>query len=64
MPGRNGFQLTDCSIQIHPEMKVPVASGHTENAIVHSGIIDSDLNLIGKLYSAHDLARKVRELSD
>ena len=64
MPGINGRQLADRLIKIHPEMKILFTSGYTENVIVHHGIVDEDLNFIGKPYSPQALAKKLRAVLD
>ncbi|NPU86265.1 MAG: PAS domain S-box protein [Syntrophaceae bacterium] len=62
MPGMNGRELAERLIGIKPELKVLFTSGYTENVIVHHGILDSNLNFIGKPYSLQALARKMREV--
>ena len=37
-------------------------TGYTRNAIVHNGVLDAGVNLIGKPYSIDQLARKLREV--
>jgi len=64
MPGMNGRQLAEQLKQIRPQIKVLFTSGYTENAIAHHGIIDSNLNFIGKPYGSRDLARKIRRILD
>jgi two-component system, cell cycle sensor histidine kinase and response regulator CckA len=64
MPGMNGRQLAEKLQQILPDIKVLFTSGYTENAIAHHGIIEKDLNFIGKPYSYNDLAKKIRRLLD
>ena len=64
MPGMNGRELAERLLKIRPEMKVLFTSGYTENVIVHHGVVDENLNFIGKPYSLHALARKMREVLD
>jgi two-component system, cell cycle sensor histidine kinase and response regulator CckA len=64
MPGMNGRQLAEQLQQIRPQIKVLFTSGYTENAIAHHGIIDSNLNFIGKPYNSRDLAHKIRRILD
>jgi two-component system, cell cycle sensor histidine kinase and response regulator CckA len=64
MPGMNGRQLAEKLLLIRPKIKILFTSGYTENAIAHHGIIEKDLNFIGKPYSSHDLAHKIRQLLD
>ena len=46
----------------HQEMKVIFTSGYTENAIVHHGVLDPDINFIHKPFSVIELIGKVREV--
>jgi CheY-like chemotaxis protein len=62
MPGMNGRQLAEQLQRMRPDIKVLFSSGYTEDAIAHHGIIDRDLNFIGKPYSSFDLAKKIRQL--
>ena len=41
---------------------VPFASGYTENAIAHGGLLDPGVDLLSKPYSSEDLARKLRQV--
>ena len=61
MPGGiNGRQLADEAVRKRPGLKVLFTTGYTRNAIVHHGRLDPGIHLIGKPYSFHDLAAKVR----
>jgi CheY-like chemotaxis protein len=62
MPGMNGRELAERITLLHPEMKVLFTSGYTENVIVHHGVIEENLNFIGKPYSPQGLAQKIREV--
>jgi hypothetical protein len=39
-------------------------TGYTRNAIVHQGRLDADVELLGKPYTAQDLAKKIRDMLD
>jgi two-component system cell cycle sensor histidine kinase/response regulator CckA len=60
MPGMNGRELAERLVLQRPRMKVLYTSGYTEDVIVHHGIVDGNLNFIGKPYSLHGLAAKLR----
>ncbi|GJD71532.1 Response regulator receiver protein CpdR [Methylobacterium gnaphalii] len=61
MPGMTGRQLVDAARLRRPELKVLFTTGYTRNAIVHNGVIDADVKLIGKPFTLEGLAHKVRE---
>jgi two-component system, cell cycle sensor histidine kinase and response regulator CckA len=62
MPGMNGRELAERLLKLKPEMKVLFTSGYTEDIIVHHGVVDENLNFIGKPYSLQALARKMRDV--
>lgn len=64
MPGMSGGDLAVRLEVSHPLMKVLYTSGHTDNAIVHHGVLDEGLHFLAKPYSVADLTRKVREVLD
>ena len=45
-----------------PEIAVLFTSGYTENAIVHGGRLDPNVDLLGKPYTGDALARKIRHV--
>jgi PAS domain S-box-containing protein len=64
MPGINGRELADRLLAFHPEMKVLFTSGYTENIIVEHGVLESNINFIGKPYSVTAMSRKIRKVLD
>lgn len=45
-----------------PDVAVLYTSGYTQNAIVHAGRLDEDVDLLSKPFSRDDLARKIRQV--
>jgi len=64
MPGMNGRDLAERLLGLHPEMKVLFTSGYTADVVVHHGVLEKNLNFIGKPYTPQSLARKMREVLD
>jgi len=64
MPGTNGRKLADEARRRRPQLKVLFTTGYTRNAIVHGGLLDPGVHLIGKPYSLDELAARVRAVLD
>jgi PAS domain S-box-containing protein len=64
MPKISGKEVAAQLKKIHPETKVLFMSGYTDEAIVHHGIVDSDIAFIQKPFSQNALAQKIREVLD
>jgi two-component system cell cycle sensor histidine kinase/response regulator CckA len=64
MPKMSGKEVAEQLKKIHPETKVLFMSGYTDEAIVHHGIVDSNIAFIQKPFSEHALAHKIREVLD
>ncbi len=64
MPETNGRKLADAVAALRPELPVLYTTGYTRNAIVHNGILDAGVDLIGKPFTIDELAIKVREVLD
>ncbi len=64
MPGMNGKELAQSIQALRPDIKVLYASGYTENAIAHHGVLDAGIEFIGKPYAPQALAVKVRKVLD
>lgn len=62
MPGMNGRELAEKILKAHPEIKVLYTSGYTENVIVSHGVIEDNINFIGKPYTLQSLGLKIREV--
>ncbi len=64
MPEMNGRQLVDAARELRPQLKVLFATGYTQNAIVHGGVLDRGVDLMVKPYPIDKLAKKIREILD
>lgn len=64
MPGLNGRQLADRARETRPDLKVLFTTGYSRNAVVHNGVLDPGVHLIGKPFTAEDLAQRVRAVID
>jgi PAS domain S-box-containing protein len=63
MPGgMNGRELGMEACRLKPELKVLYCSGYAENAAVHEGLLDRDVQFLGKPYTRGELARRIRSL--
>ncbi len=64
MPEVNGRKLADEACRRRPDLKVLFTTGYTRNAVVHNGVLDAGVALIGKPYTIEELAMKVRAVLD
>ncbi len=64
MPDINGRKLADEARRRRPALKVLYTTGYTRNAVVHNGVLDPGVELIGKPFTIEDLASKVRKVLD
>jgi two-component system cell cycle sensor histidine kinase/response regulator CckA len=64
LPCMNGRNLAETLLRIRPEIKVLFASGYSDNIIIRHGVLEKGIHFIGKPFSVHALARKVREVLD
>lgn len=64
MPGMNGRKLSDEACRRRPGLKVLFTTGYTRNAVVHNGVLDPGVHLIGKPFTLDELAARVREVLD
>jgi two-component system cell cycle sensor histidine kinase/response regulator CckA len=62
MPEMGGKELADRLHATYPNLKVLFCSGYTEDAIVHRGVLSSDIAFLQKPFNPSALARKVREV--
>ena len=64
MPDVSGRELADEARRLYPKLKVLFTTGYSRNAVVHNGILDPGVELIGKPFTVEDLAAKVRAVLD
>ena len=64
MPGLNGRKLADEARRRRPGLKVLFTTGYTRNAVVHNGVLDPGVQLIGKPFTLDELGTRVREVLD
>ncbi|MBP2159092.1 MULTISPECIES: PAS domain S-box protein [Asticcacaulis] len=64
MPEMNGRQLVDIARERRPDLPVMYTTGYTRNAIVHNGVLDTGVELIGKPFTLEELATRIRAVLD
>ena len=64
MPETSGKEVADRLRELLPGLRVVFMSGYTDEAIVHHGVLDSNVEFIQKPFTPNALVRKVREVLD
>jgi CheY-like chemotaxis protein len=62
MPDVGGAKLAEEARRRWPGLKVLFTTGYTRNAIVHNGVLDPGVDLIGKPFTVDALAEKMRSV--
>ncbi len=60
MPEANGRKLADEALRRRPNLKVLFTTGYSRNAVIHNGVLDPGVQLIGKPFTVEELATKLR----
>ena len=53
-------ELAEEARRRRPDLQVLFTTGYTRNAVVHNGVVDPGVELIGKPFTIEELAAKVR----
>ncbi|PYS24865.1 MAG: hybrid sensor histidine kinase/response regulator [Acidobacteria bacterium] len=64
MPEMSGKEVADRVCELSPSLKVLFMSGYTDEAIVHHGVLDSNVQFIQKPFTPAALTTKVRQVLD
>jgi len=65
MPGdMNGRELAHAAAKLRHGLRVLFMTGYSRDAIIRHGRLDAGVHMIGKPFSFHELAAKVRERLD
>lgn len=64
MPDVNGAKLAEEARRRRTDLRVLFTTGYTRNAVVHNGVLDAGVDLIGKPFTLEELAAKVRAVLD
>ena len=64
MPHLGGKALAEQLSATYPKLKVLFMSGYTDDAIVHHGVLEPDIDFLQKPFSPSSLAHRVREVLD
>lgn len=62
MPGMNGLELAKRLVAVRPDMQTLLVSGYTDNAILHQGVMDTEVAFLQKPFTPGSLAHKVRQV--
>ncbi len=64
MPGESGAELAERLKPLYPDVPILFMSGHTDDFIVHHGVLDEGVEFIAKPFSPQELSLKLREILD
>jgi PAS domain S-box-containing protein len=61
-PGLDGSKLAEEAKRRAPSLKILYTTGYARNAIVHNGILDAGVDLLGKPFTTEALGRKLEQI--
>ncbi|MFO7767418.1 MAG: PAS domain S-box protein [bacterium] len=64
MPDSGGGELAERIQETLPEMKIIFMSGYTDDAMLRHGVMNEEVDFVGKPFTPATLLRKVREVLD
>ena len=64
MPGASGADLVTRLKKTYPSVPALFISGHTDDFIVHHGVLDEGVEFLPKPFSPQELSSRVRILLD
>ena len=64
MPPTSGKEVAEQLTKMQPGLKVLFMSGYTDEAIVHHGVLDANVEFIQKPFTPVGLSKKIREVLD
>ncbi|MGE0313352.1 MAG: PAS domain S-box protein [Lautropia sp.] len=64
MPEVNGRRLAEAARKRRPGLRVLFTTGYPRNAVVHNGVLEPGVQLIGKPFSIEEVAGRLREVLD
>jgi CheY-like chemotaxis protein len=64
LPGMNGRELAEQVAALRPDIRVLYVSGYTDDVILQHRLVERDVTLLQKPFTANSLATKVREVLD
>jgi signal transduction histidine kinase len=64
LPGMGGRELADRVAEARPGIRILFASGYSDDVVLRHQLIDREVALLQKPYTAESLGRKIREVLD
>ena len=64
MPGMGGRAAAEALAERQPGIRVVYLSGYTDDAVIRHGVLREGVHFLHKPFTAHELARKVRDVLD